>query len=289
MTIDRQTLLNWPFQDRVQSYDFKDVILYALGVGLGHDPTDRQQLPYVYEKNLAVFPTFPVVLGHPGPWNADPRAGIDRKRVVHGEQSVEIHKPLPAEATVRGVNRITEVIDKGEGKGALVYTERKIYDEADGSLLATLKATSFCRANGGFGGPAGPVPAPHAIPDRAPDLQVELGSIAQAALIYRLNADFNPLHVDLDVAAAAGFKQPILHGLCTFGMAAHAILKGLAGYDAHALASIQARFSSPVYPGETLRFDLWRDGNDISFRAWVPARDVKVLDNGRATLRPSQP
>jgi hypothetical protein len=185
MTIDREKLLNWPFQDVVQTYGFKDAILYALGVGMGANPVDEQQLNYVYEKKLSVFPTFPVVLGHPGPWNTNPDAGIDRKKVVHGEQEVHIHRPLPPAATIRGVNRIKEVVDKGEGQGALVYTERKIYDEATGDLLATLNATSFCRANGGFGGPAGPVAKPHPIPEREPDSRVELSSIPQAALLYR--------------------------------------------------------------------------------------------------------
>lgn len=288
MTIDRTKLLNWPFEDAVQTYDFKDVILYALSIGLGADPIDRQQLDYVYEKNLLVFPCFPVVLGHPGAWNANPESGIDRKQVVHGEQTIEIHEPFPVSATVRGVNRIKEVIDKGEDKGALVYVERKIYDESTGRLLATLNATSFCRANGGFGGPAGPIVKPHLLPERQPDHQIELRTLPQSALLYRLNVDYNPLHVDPDVAAAAGFKQPILHGLCTFGVATHAILKAVCNYDASRLKKIAARFSAPVYPGETIVVDLWQDGDQVSFRASVPARAVKVLDNGYAQLRSAQ-
>lgn len=288
MTIDRTKLLNWPFEDAVQTYHFRDVILYALSIGLGADPVDRQQLDYVYEKNLSVFPSFPVVLGHPGAWNANPESGIDRKQVVHGEQAIEIHEPFPVSATVRGVNRITEVIDKGEGKGALVYVERKIYDESTGRLLATLNTTSFCRANGGFGGPSGPIKNPHPLPERQPDYQVSLPTLPQSALLYRLNVDYNPLHVDLDVAGAAGFKQPILHGLCTFGVATHAILKAICNYDASRLKKIAARFSSPVYPGETIVVDLWQDGDEISFRASVPERAVKVLDNGYAELRSTQ-
>lgn len=285
MTIDRQTLLNWPFDDVVQTYGFKDVILYALGVGMGSDPVDRNQLNYVYEKNLSVFPTFPVVLGHPGPWNNDPKAGIDYKKVVHGEQEVEIHREFPVAATIRGVNRIKEVIDKGEGKGALVYAERRIYDESTGDLLATLNTTSFCRADGGFGGPAGPVARPHEIPDRQPDERIELSSIPQAALLYRLNADYNPLHIDLDIARLAGFRQPILHGLCTFAMAAHAVLKSACAYDGKRLKSIKARFSAPVYPGEKISVDLWKDEKQVFFQAFVHERSVKVLDNGYAQLR----
>ncbi|MGX9937757.1 MaoC/PaaZ C-terminal domain-containing protein [Advenella kashmirensis] len=288
MTIDRTKLLNWPFEDTVQTYDFKDVILYALSIGMGADPVDRQQLDYVYEKNLSVFPSFPVVLGHPGAWNADPASGIDRRQVVHGEQTIEIHQPFPVSATIRGVNRIKEVIDKGEGKGALVYVERKIYDESTGQLLATLNATSFCRADGGFGGPAVPVAKPHPVPEREPDYQVALHTLPQSALLYRLNVDYNPLHADPDVAGAAGFKQPILHGLCTFGVATHAILKAVCNYDASRLKKIAARFSSPVYPGETIVVDLWQDGDQVSFRASVPERAVKVLDNGYAELRSVQ-
>ena len=288
LRIDRDRLLSWPFEDVVQRYTSKDAMLYALGVGLGMDPVDREQLPFVYEKDLRVLPTFPVVLCHPGAWNADPASGIVRNQVLHGEQGVTLHRPLPPQATLRGRTRIVDVIDKGEGRGALVYTERRIVDDSTGDPGATLTATSFCRANGGFGGPSGPVRQPPPIPERPADAVVHLPTLPQAALLYRLNADYNPLHADPDVAAKAGFPRPILHGLCTFGVAGHAILQAACGYDPARIASIETRFSAPLFPGETISVEVWRDGGVISFRAWVQARQVKVLDNGKVCLRAAQ-
>lgn len=285
LRIDRDRLLSWPFEDVVQHYSHKDVMLYALGVGLGMDPTDREQLSFVYEKSLQVLPTFPAVLCHPGAWNADPATGIVRSQVLHGEQGVVLHGPLPPEATLRGRTRIVDVIDKGEGRGALVYTERRIVNDDTGEPVATLTSTSFCRANGGFGGPSGPAKLPHPIPERSADQVVELRTLPQAALLYRLNSDYNPLHADPDIAARAGFDRPILHGLCTFGVAGHAVLKVACGYRNEQIAEIQARFAAPVYPGETISVEIWNDGDVVSFRSWVRARQAKVLDNGMARLR----
>ena len=286
--IDPQRLLDWPFEDVVQSYAARDTMLYALGLGLGADPVDAQQLRYVYERDLVAFPTLPVVLCHPGAWIAHPDTGVDRKMVLHGEQGIELHQPVPAEATVRGRTRVTRVVDKGAGKGALVFSERSIVDHASGAPIATLTSTSFCRADGGFGGPPEKLPPPHAIPPGPPHHVVELATLPQAALIYRLNADYNPLHADPELARAAGYPRPILHGLCTFGVAAHAVLQAVCHYDASRLASFAARFSSPAFPGETISVDIWREGDVVSFQAWVRARQKMVLDNGRATLRPTR-
>jgi len=280
--IDRSRLLDWPFEDVVQTYSERDTMLYALGLGLGVDPMDSGQLQFVYERGLKAFPTFPVVLCHPGPWIAHPDTGIDRTMVVHGEQGIVLHQPLRPAATVRGRTRVTRVVDKGAGKGALVYTERRIVDEA-GTPLATMTSTTFCRGNGGFSGRTEETPRPPALPQRDPDHVLEFTTLPQQALLYRLNADYNPLHSDPSVAAAAGFSRPILHGLCTFGIAAHAVVKACCGYDPARLRSFAARFSAPVYPGETIAVDLWTDGGKgVAFRARVPARGAKVLDNGRA-------
>ena len=162
--IQPQRLLDWPFEDVVQTYTARDTMLYALGIGLGSDPLDAGQLRYVYEHDLAAFPTLPVVLCHPGAWIGHPDTGIDRKKVVHGEQGLVLHRPLPAEATVRARTRVTRIVDKGVGKGALVYSERQIVDDASGEPLATLTSTSFCRADGGFGGPLEKLAAPHTMP-----------------------------------------------------------------------------------------------------------------------------
>ena len=144
--------------------------------------------------------------------------------------------------------------------------------------------TTFCRGDGGFGGPTGPSPKPHVLPERPPDTSCDLATLPQAALLYRLNGDYNPLHADPEVAKAAGFDRPILHGLCTFGIVTHAILRTCCDYDSHAVRTMDARFSSPVFPGETIRTEIWREANEVSFRVRVVERDVVVLNNGRAEL-----
>jgi acyl dehydratase len=159
-----------------------------------------------------------------------------------------------------------------------------VHDKQTGELYTTITQTTFARGDGGFGGPQRPSPAPHAIPERAPDAVCDLPTRPEMALIYRWNADMNPLHSDPAVAAKAGFPRPILHGLATFGVAGHAILKTMCGYDPARFKSIAGRFSSPVYPGETIRTEMWRDGPVVSFRARLAERDVIVLNNGRAEI-----
>ncbi|MCB1510075.1 MAG: MaoC family dehydratase, partial [Hyphomicrobiaceae bacterium] len=199
-------------------------------------------------------------------------------------QGLVIHKPLPPAATLVARTRVTEILDKGADKGALIYTERQLKNKATGEVHATLTSTSFARGNGGFGGKPGPQPEPHPIPERAPDAVCDLPTLPQAALIYRLSGDPNPLHADPKVATMAGFKAPILHGLCSLGVAGHAILKTYCDYDATRFKSLKLRFASPVYPGETIRTEMWKDGNVISFRARVIERDAVVLNNGRTEV-----
>ena len=284
MPIDYQKLKNWHFPDLEHRYEAKDTILYALGVGCGADPMDRTELPFVYEDGLKALPTMAVVLGYPGFWLKDPATGVDWRKILHGEQGLVIHKPLPASGTVIGRTRVTEIVDKGPGKGALLYSDRDVLDKATGDLLATLTSTTFIRGEGGFGGPSGPSPAPHVLPERAPDVTVDLKTLPQAALIYRLSGDDNPLHADPDVAAAAGFERPILHGLCSYAVAGRAVLKACCGNDPTRLKRFDLRFSAPVMPGETIRTEIWRDGSTVSFRARVVERDVVVLNNGRAEV-----
>jgi acyl dehydratase len=286
MPIDYDKLINWKIPEVEQRYTKRDTILYALGVGLGADPCDANQLKFVYEQNLQALPTMAIVLGYPGPWYAHPDTGITRTHVVHGEQSFAICRPLPAEGAIVGLTKIAGVIDKGKDKGALVITECTVRDKASGDTLCTLTSTSFCRADGGFGGPSGPVKPVHPIPDTPPDAVCDLPTLPQAALIYRLSGDYNPLHADPAYARKAGFRMPILHGRCTFSVAGHAILKTCCGYDPARFRTMAGRFSSPVYPGETIRTEIWRDGNIVSFRSTVPARSVTVLNNGRAEILP---
>ena len=290
--IDYAKLKARKFQDVEHAYDEKDTMLYALGLGYGHDPMDEKQLQFVYEKNLKALPTLPVVIASPGFWVKEPDSGIDWVRIVHGEQSLTVHKPLPVAGTVIGRLRITALVDKGEGKGALVYQERTLHEKSSNALLSTIHSLTFCRADGGFSakpgnGPKGgdPAPAPKpATPDTAPQAVCDLPTLPQAALIYRLSGDYNPLHADPAYAAKAGFKMPILHGRATFSVVGHALVKTVCGYDPAKLKSMAGRFSSPVYPGETIRTEMWVDAKVVSFRATVPARGVTVLNNGRAEI-----
>jgi len=284
MPIDYDKLSNWKIPEVEQKLTKRDTMLYALGVGLGADPCDANQLKFVYEQNLQALPTMAIVLGFAGPWHAHPDTGITRSHVVHGEQSFVIHRPLPVEGDIVGCTRITGIVDKGKDKGALVMTENAVRDQASGNALCTLTSTSFCRADGGFGGPGGPAKTPHPIPATPPDAVCDLPTLPQAALIYRLSGDYNPLHADPAAAQKAGYPRPILHGRCTFSIAGHAILKTCCGYDPARFRSMAGRFSSPVYPGETIRTEIWRSGSIVSFRSTVPARGVTVLNNGRAEI-----
>jgi len=284
MSLNYNKILHWPFEDVIQNYSERDSIIYALSLGLGVNATDPDELKFVYEKGLETFPTMAVVMGHPGPWMTDPESGIDFVKVLHGEQHLEIHKPMPTEGSIIGRSRVVEVVDKGAGKGALITVERKLYEQKSGDLLNTQSAVIFARGNGGFGGAVASRPAPHTLPDRKPDTVVDIPTSTQAALLYRLNGDYNPLHVDPALAKKAGFESPILHGLATYGIAARAVLKAFDVKDAARLKSIGLRFSAPVYPGETIRTDIWKDDDIISFRASVVDRDVIVLNNGRAEI-----
>jgi acyl dehydratase len=259
-------------------------MLYALGVGLGLDPLDAEQLAFVYEENLKVLPTMAVVLGYPGFWVKERDTGIDWVRVVAGEYDLKLHRPLAPHGTVVNRTRVVEIVDKGPGKGAIVYSERLLSDQATGERIATIVQTTFCRGDGGFGGPPREQRPVHPIPDRAPDLVCDLPTRPETALIYRLSADRNPLHADPAVAQAAGFPRPILHGLATFAVAGHAVLKTVCGYDPARLTAIAGRFSAPVFPGETIRTEMWCDGPVVSFRARVVERDVVALNNGRAEI-----
>ena len=277
--IDPDRLLAFPIPAVSQRVTPRDAILYALSVGFGQDPTDARQLDFVdHHRALRAVPSMAVVLGQPGFWLADPRTGVDAVRLVHGEQSLTMHATLPTDGEVIGHTRVTGLVDKGVGKGALLFTEKRLL-AGDGTLLATAAATVFLRGDGGFGGTNTPQPPPHPIPDTPPDHIEDLPTRPEQALYYRLNGDDNPLHADPAVAARAGFPRPILHGLCTLGVVTHALLRGLGGYDAAALRELRLRFSAPVFPGETIRTEMWRDG---SFRSRVVERDMVVVNNGVA-------
>jgi acyl dehydratase len=284
MPIDYAALKAFDIPEVRQRVSANDVMLYALSIGLGQDPMDAAQLDYVTEKRLRAMPAMANVLGYAGFWLADPRTGVDAVKLVHGEQSMTIHATLPTEGMVIGKTRVTEIIDKGAGKGALLYSSRDIH-EAGGKLLATIDGTTFLRADGGFGGPSGPVKAPHPLPDRAPDAVLDLATRPEQALLYRLNGDMNPLHSDPELAARAGFPRPILHGLCSFGVIAHALLKSLCAYDAEKFGRMDLRFTAPVFPGETIRTEIFHEPGGAAFRARVVERDIIVANNGMFRFR----
>jgi len=284
MPLNAEKLLALQIPEVEHTYGPKDCILYALGLGLGHDPLHRDELAFVYEKNLKVLPTFAVMLGYAAYWLRLPEIGVTWEKVVHGEHGMTLHAPIAPQGTVIGRTRILDVVDKGEGKGALIYSQRDIFDKASGRLLVTLKQTTFCRGDGGFGGAKRDTPAPHALPSRAPDGVIDFATRPEMALIYRLSGDTNALHVDPDFATAAGFPRPVLHGLATFGVAGHALLKAVCGYDPARLTAMAGRFSAPVFPGEAIRTEFWCDGNVVSFRARVVDRDVVAIDRGRAEV-----
>jgi acyl dehydratase len=281
MPLDYEAVMTWPFAPVEQLYTVRDTILYALSVGAGSDPADDAALRFVYEERLEALPTMALVLGWPGLWLQDPRTGVDWRRMVHGEQRLVMHAALPVAGTVVATTRVESVVDKGPGRGALIHTARELYDGADGTHLASQLSTSFCRSDGGFGGPGGPVREPHVLPNREADARLDVPTLPQQARLYRLNGDLNPLHVDPVAAAAAGFDRPILHGLCTFGAAGYALLSALCGSNPLRLRALEGRFSRPVFPGDMISVAVWHEGTGrAGFRARVPERDVCVIDNG---------
>lgn len=283
MPLDIDLLSRWTFEDRIHRYGSTDTILYALGVGCGEEIDD---LPFVYERGLIALPSMATVLGDPGFWLKDPRLGADWSKAVHARQSIELHAVLPPSGTVIARNAIDHVIDKGAGRGVFIVCSRTLSDHSSGTLLATLHSTIVLRGDGRTARSDRAPARQAATPDRPPDLSCLKTTLPQAALIYRLSGDRNPLHVDPQAAASAGFPKPILHGLCTMGLATRALLRACCGDRPSRLRSIGARFAAPVFPGETIRIDIWRDGTEIHFRCRADERGTVVLDSGTATIAP---
>jgi acyl dehydratase len=284
MAINYENLMASKATGQEFEYGDRETMLYALGVGFGRDPMNAKELPFVYEKGLKTLPTQATVIA----WGAGGMrdSGINYLLVVHGEQKLTLHKPLPMAAKISVDSGVVGAWDKGKDKGAIIVTESVIKERTTGDKLCTLQSTIFARGDGGFGGPREGAPEPHKIPDRKPDLTVEADTRPDQALLYRLSGDRNPLHSDPDFAKAAGFPRPILHGLCTYGTTCRAIVSSsVCDYDPTKITGFDVRFSSPVFPGETISVDLWKDGNIVSFRARVAARDVTVINNGKCTLK----
>jgi acyl dehydratase len=284
MPLDPEKILNWKFPEVEHTYTEKDTMLYALGLGCGSDPAEAGDLKYVYERGLVALPTMAVVLAYPGNWLESKESTADYSKVLHGEQYLTVHRPIPPAGSVVGMSRVTELLDKGKDKGAILFAERQIIDKASGQPIATMTSAAMLRGDGGFGGKPGPQPQPHVVPDGTPPLCLDIKMAANSALIYRLSGDRNPLHADPAAAAKGGFKTPILHGLCTYGVAGRAIIRACCEDDPSRLRGLKVRFSAPVFPGETIRTEMWPDGHQVSFRARVVERNVVVLNNGLATL-----
>ncbi|TCK22239.1 MaoC/PaaZ C-terminal domain-containing protein [Pseudonocardia endophytica] len=265
-------------EPRTRSWTATDAQLYALGVGAGlGEPAS--ELAFTTENSdgveQRVLPTFAVLLSQapPPPWG-----DVDPSRVVHAEQAVTLHRPVPTSGTATATARVDGVYDKGSGALVVLRSEAVL---ADGSPLATNRSAIFVRGAGGFGGDRGPR-EDWALPDRAPDEVVTFATRPEQALLYRLSGDRNPLHSDPVFARRAGFDAPILHGLCTFGVAGRALLAA-AGGDPDRLTAVSGRFSATVRPGQSLTTEIWRDGGGLLFRTRDGDGTV-VLDRGRATL-----
>ncbi|MBL8678849.1 MAG: SDR family NAD(P)-dependent oxidoreductase [Myxococcales bacterium] len=293
--IDVDAALGYEFPPRHSEYTQRDVSLYALGVGAGRDPMDTKDLPLVYENASEGFRPLPtmtaaIAVGEimkaamDGVQPPGMNYGLDR--ILHGEQLTKVLRPLPANAKLEHRARIKDIWDKG--KGAVVVTEVKTFDQK-GTLLAVNEVSTFVRGAGGWGGERGPN-TDVTYPDRAPDAVVEEKTDPGQALLYRLSGDINPLHADPDFAQNFGFKQPILHGLCTFGFAARHVVKVMAGNDPRLLSTVRVRFADPVIPGETLVTELWKnaDGSAL-FRVKAKERDKVVLTNAVAEFHKEIP
>lgn len=247
---------------------------------MGIDPLDEECLRFVFEENLKVMPSQSVIMAHPGFWAREDDTGLDWLKVLHLGQEIIMHRPFPSEGTVEAKTRITEVTDKGERIGALIVSDRVVRDVATGEDICTLVTTILARGNGRFGGERKSTPKTDLIPKTEPDIVCDLPTLPQQALIYRLSGDFNPLHASPDAARAAGFKAPNIHGLCTMGVATHALLKSCCDYDTWRFKRMRLRFSAPVYPGETIRTEVWNNGNEMTFLCKSVEQDKIVINNG---------
>lgn len=283
MPLDYERLMSMKFDPVTATYTRRDVMLYAIGIGVGMaDATDPRDLRYVYERDLRVLPTFAVTLAAQPMLFAEPKFGLNYTLLLHGEQTLELHQPLPVEGTVFSEMQIDAIQDKGATKGAVMHVTRRLHDAGSGDLLVTLGSVIFLRGDGGFGGRSDGAPRRLPVPERSADFIVPVPTSASQALIYRLSGDYNPLHIDPQIAARAGFARPILHGLCGYGMVGRALIRELCDDDPDRLRHLDVRFTSAIYPGEPLHMEVWRLGmGAAAFRLIASERNQIVQDFGR--------
>ena len=284
MPIDYATAMAFRDTGSLSRYNEQDAAFYALSIGMGADPLDERELDYVLEaRGPTVVPTMAAVLTR----SFSRELGLDYTKLLHGEQRVTLHRPLPPTAELTTDTHVAGILDKGPDKGAIVLFESVARIVGEDAPLFTVGRTIFARGDGGCGGPSGPSPERYVVPERVPDLQHAIATRPDQALLYRLNGDLNPLHADPAAAKRAGFPRPILHGLCSFAIAARSVMASVCEGDGSRIASFGARFTAPVFPGETIATDIWIESPDVSFRSRVAERDVVVIDGGHCTLRPA--
>jgi acyl dehydratase len=259
------------------TYSERDVMLYALGVGAGTD-----DLQFTYERDLKVLPTFGVVAAFPAMFSLGPVMQVNPMMVLHGEQRIELYAPIPTRGTLTTTPTVRAIYDKG--KGALVIVDAETVDNK-GRLIFKNTFGTFARGEGGFGGDRGPSGPRNVPPDRKPDAVVEMGTLVQQALIYRLSGDMNPLHADPDFAKMGGFARPILHGLCTFGHVGRALLHSCCNNEPTRLKALDVRFAGVVFPGETIVTEMWKTGTtEVIVQAKTKERGEVVISSAAATI-----
>jgi len=282
MPIDYDHLMAARDVDRPVAYDEARAMLYALGIGFGADPVNPKELPYVYEGGpLRTVPTLATMLV---PMDFLDDCGWNYDQLLHGEEKLELYRPLPPAAKLLANSRVVGAYDRGIEKGAVIVVQTDVRLEKDDTALYSLTSTLIARADGGFGGPKAPSLHAHKLPRREPDLVCDLETRPNQALLFRLSGDYSPLHADPGLAERLGFPAPILHGRCTYGIACRAILQTICDYDFTLIGGFDARFSAPVIPGDTLTTHMWQDGDIVSFRCVVKSRDSIVLNHGKCTL-----
>ncbi|MEO9611850.1 MAG: MaoC/PaaZ C-terminal domain-containing protein [Nitratireductor sp.] len=282
MNVDK--VLNYHFEDMQPAYTERDVMLYALGVNAALDPLNEAELRYVFEDGLVALPSYAMVLGHPGFWLRDPELEIDWVKILHAEQFLTMARPLPPRGQVAASYRVTGITDKGPEKGCILYYEKTLREIEGGAEIGRVTSGVFCRGDGGTGNHGSVPEALQPLPPTEPDMSVTRKADPRSALIYRLSGDYNPIHASPPVAAKAGYDRPILHGLCTMGIAGQLLFEEMAGGEPARFGGFACRFSRPVFPGDTLRTDIWKTGDGARFRVTVEDRNEVVLDRGQASL-----